>query len=600
MNATATKPKRPLSGYNLFYRYKRIKVLEATVHPNNRNDDDDNNSTIIHDVLTATAGLEDKHSNSRAGDTLPSASMDELRVANIRATMEGKLFPNENARNRLHRKVHGMGFVEMGKTMRDMWGNIDKVTKEVFCELADVGRVRYRNLMEEYKIKLESKQLSSLPINMGDVSQSANGDKKPGGSSNLKKSAKRPKKFVGVAASLSTASVAAAPAISATAANTAAMNELMAKRTDELESLPISPHQAQLTLDPMLETLPVATTIKLKPDTTPLSPADQEMRTGTSFGRRVSNEFDFQASTCHQVQNFDLGDSLNPVSITTMTNPAASGTSSRSSYGRQISAKSAELDLGMDSFEPLSAATMMDPIANHGTSTTLECGSRPSYQRKVSTELVNGLVHGGANTATNTSSSFTIANSYVNSSPNAMQDSMLDYNSNSKASQENIVAKREYLMSQQTLLKNAIQKMQESILRNAMICNDIPQELPPFQQQPLRMQQERYFSEEGAAGENSYREVMAVNNTKKGDVSAQDFIDFIGELDEAITDNIKTATTTGTSEEGATGSSPSFIFGKPMHDLQSIGNKGTMFDTEQNLVRMPAAFELKNSRARMA
>jgi len=349
MNATAIKPKRPLSGYNLFYRYKRIKVLEATAHPNNRNDDDDNNSTIIHVVLTATPGLEDKHSNSRADDTLPSASMDELRVANIRATMEGKLFPNENARNRLHRKVHGIGFVEMGKTMRDMWGNIDKVTKEVFCELADVGRVRYRNLMEEYKTKLESEQqLSSFPIN-----------------------------------------------------------------------------------------IPVATTIKLKPAATPLSPAHQEMRTGISFERQVSTEFDFQASTRHQVQNFDHSDSLKPFSITTMANPAASETSSRSSDGRRVSVKSAELDLDMDSFEPLSVATKMDPIANNDASTTLECGSR---------------------------------------------------------------------------------------------------------------------------------------NSKKGEVSAQDFMDFIGELDEAIT----------------------------MHELQSLGNKGTTFDTEQNSVPMPAAFELKNSRARMA
>eukprot|EP00585_Thalassiosira_rotula_P004918 CAMPEP_0196148366 /NCGR_PEP_ID=MMETSP0910-20130528/27577_1 /TAXON_ID=49265 /ORGANISM="Thalassiosira rotula, Strain GSO102" /LENGTH=519 /DNA_ID=CAMNT_0041411049 /DNA_START=18 /DNA_END=1577 /DNA_ORIENTATION=- len=519
--------------------------------------------------------------------------------------MEGKLFPNENARNRLHRKVHGMGFVEMGKTMRDMWGNIDEVTKEVFCELADVGRVRYRNLMEEYKAKLESEQLSSLPINMGDVSQSINGGKRPGGSSNLKKSAKRSKKFVGVAASSSTASVAAAPAISAAAA----MNELMAKRTDELESLPIRPHQAKSTLNPMLETLPLATTIKLKPAATPLSTAYQEMRTGTSFGRRVSTEFDFQASTRHQVQNFDHSDSLKPFSITKMANPAVSETSSRSSYGRRVSTKSAELDLGVDSFEPLSVATIMDSIANNSTSTTLECGSRPSDRRKVSTELVNGPVHGSTNAAINARSSFTMANSDANSFPNALQGSMLDYTSNSKASQENIVAKREYLMSQQTLLNNAIQKMQlktaiqkmqESILRNAMICNDIPQDLPPFQQQPLRMRQGQYFSQEGTVGENSYREIMAVNDSKKGDVSAQDFMDFIGELDEVITDNIKTVTTTGASEEGITSPSSSFVFEKPMHELQSIGNKGTMFDTEQNSVPMPAAFELKNRLARMA
>lgn len=56
--------------------------------------------------------------------------------------MEGKIFPNENARNRLHRKVHGIGFVEMGKVMRETWSELDVFSKGVFDELAEIGRVR--------------------------------------------------------------------------------------------------------------------------------------------------------------------------------------------------------------------------------------------------------------------------------------------------------------------------------------------------------------------------------------------------------------------------------------------------------------------------
>ncbi|EJK69736.1 hypothetical protein THAOC_08975, partial [Thalassiosira oceanica] len=53
--------------------------------------------------------------------------------------------------NRLHRKVHGIGFVEMGKVMRETWSELDVFSKGVFDELAEIGRVRYRGLVAEYK-----------------------------------------------------------------------------------------------------------------------------------------------------------------------------------------------------------------------------------------------------------------------------------------------------------------------------------------------------------------------------------------------------------------------------------------------------------------
>ena len=115
------KPKRPLSGYNLYYRYKRIKILEAT---SNFNDDttsnnDDSKSIVIKNIIMCLPGLESipRHDTMY----LPKESIDELRASKIRLVMTGdKLLPNENTRSRLHRKLHGMGFVEMGTIMREV------------------------------------------------------------------------------------------------------------------------------------------------------------------------------------------------------------------------------------------------------------------------------------------------------------------------------------------------------------------------------------------------------------------------------------------------------------------------------------------------
>ena len=143
-----TKPKRPLSGYNLFYRYKRNLVVEVTSRPNH------DNEAIIRSVLATPPGLEGVPPASPLL-CLPVARLNEFRVAAIRNAMQGKLFANENAQTRVHCKVHGIGFVEMGKMMRQTWGQADKLTKEVFNELADVGRLRYKRLVAEYKLSSE-------------------------------------------------------------------------------------------------------------------------------------------------------------------------------------------------------------------------------------------------------------------------------------------------------------------------------------------------------------------------------------------------------------------------------------------------------------
>ena len=157
------RPKRPLSGYNLFYRYKRVKVLEAIANFDDSTTDTDE-SAIIRSIITCLPGLEDHTISSSEQEEFSSDddALNSIRGSIIRDVMKGRIFPNENARFRLHRKVHGMGFVEMGAIMRKMWSNVDEYSKLLFNELADLGRVRYRKLLTEYKYNEEKIARSTL------------------------------------------------------------------------------------------------------------------------------------------------------------------------------------------------------------------------------------------------------------------------------------------------------------------------------------------------------------------------------------------------------------------------------------------------------
>ena len=55
--------------------------------------------------------------------------------------MDDKLFPNEN-RNRSHRKVHGIGFLELNRLMRQEWAKLDNFTRKIFQDLAEIGCAR--------------------------------------------------------------------------------------------------------------------------------------------------------------------------------------------------------------------------------------------------------------------------------------------------------------------------------------------------------------------------------------------------------------------------------------------------------------------------
>ena len=143
-----TRPKRPLSAFNLFYRFKRQQVLHALAS-------NDNNLGMeeISRLIEAPPGLE-HHDPSSSTPT-----HDDLEALNAlrRSIIINELKPNMNARDakaRSHRKDHGMkgaiSFVELGKIMNSSWKKCDGVAKAVFDELSQEGREKYRVLAQEY------------------------------------------------------------------------------------------------------------------------------------------------------------------------------------------------------------------------------------------------------------------------------------------------------------------------------------------------------------------------------------------------------------------------------------------------------------------
>jgi hypothetical protein len=145
-----TKPKRPLTPYNLFYRYKRSVILNAS--SSIKGDEDK-----IRKLVDVVPGLENVPSSVLYA--LDPNEIYTLSRDNIREGMKDNLLPFEGKRS--HRKKHGMmNFVEMGRMMCDQWKNVDNSIKDIFQELAEEGKRLYHRRLLEYK-KMMNDQYNS-------------------------------------------------------------------------------------------------------------------------------------------------------------------------------------------------------------------------------------------------------------------------------------------------------------------------------------------------------------------------------------------------------------------------------------------------------
>ena len=135
---TTKKSKRPLTPYNLFYRFKRSRILNAC-----------SNGTISKEatrkLVAAIPGLEDfSASEFRA---LHPKDMLNFSRGVIRQELEGNLLPFEGKRS--HRKSHGaMSFLEMNRVMCDQWKLVDESIKAIFQELANEGKQLYKQELQ--------------------------------------------------------------------------------------------------------------------------------------------------------------------------------------------------------------------------------------------------------------------------------------------------------------------------------------------------------------------------------------------------------------------------------------------------------------------
>ena len=141
------RPKRPLSAYNLFYRYKRGKIVKLP-----RGDDDNSYKEAVTKLIMALPGLEEYHS---INDSHPS----DLRRTDIRTALMNNLSADDAPSKRSHRKSgkgSALSFLEMNKMMCTSWAQVDEFAKNIFRELADEGRALHKKRVAEYNSKYGS------------------------------------------------------------------------------------------------------------------------------------------------------------------------------------------------------------------------------------------------------------------------------------------------------------------------------------------------------------------------------------------------------------------------------------------------------------
>jgi len=140
------RPKRPLSAFNLFYRYKRQHIIRLLSSPSNS--DGSVNEDAIRHLIETPPGLEEEYHTSSATDAAAATSSTQAEVDALRRhriTFELKNLQARDLKTRAHRKSMNcpIGFVELSKLMNSNWKACDDIGKAVFNEISQEIREVY-------------------------------------------------------------------------------------------------------------------------------------------------------------------------------------------------------------------------------------------------------------------------------------------------------------------------------------------------------------------------------------------------------------------------------------------------------------------------
>ena len=147
---TAGCPPRALTSYNLFYRFKRFKILQALEADNNFSEEE-RSKQIVTAIVAATPGLESYGNDvSSSSDVNDSDSIKNLRRNEIHAVFHhDNLSPKKRIRDGLLGSL--INTHELTRLISASWKDLDIFSRSIFDELANESKLIYRKRFAKYE-----------------------------------------------------------------------------------------------------------------------------------------------------------------------------------------------------------------------------------------------------------------------------------------------------------------------------------------------------------------------------------------------------------------------------------------------------------------